>query len=81
MKNLHVLEIKYLGPTNFKGTRVSIFSARFKQRIIIPYDYSLNSIQEMAQTFLESKGFNILGCGEGKVGMYIISDTFKPLKP
>ena len=80
MKNFHVLEIKYLGPTNFLGSRVSIYSPRFQERVVIPYNYSKNSIQEMAKAFLESKGFNILGCGESKNGMYIISDIFKPLK-
>lgn len=80
MKNFHVLEIKYLGPTNFLGSRVSIYSPRFKERVVINYDYSKNSIQEMAQTFLESKDFSILGCGEGKDKMYLISDTFQPLK-
>ena len=80
MKNFHIFNIKYLGPTNFLGSRVSIYSPRFKERVIIDYDYSLNSIQEMAKAFLESKGFNILGCGEGKDKMYLISDTFQPLK-
>ena len=80
MQNLNVLEIKYLGPTNFLGSRVSIYSPRFKERVIIDYDYSLNSIQDIAKAYLESKSYNILGCGESKEGMYLISDTFQPLK-
>ena len=80
MQNLNVLEIKYLAFTNTKGARISIFSPRFKQRTIITFDYWFNTIEEGATAHLESLGFNILYCGEGKDKMYLMSDTFKPLK-
>ncbi len=77
MTNFHVLRIKYIGPTNARGSRVKITSDRFKQSLTFGYKYELNGIEEMAVSVLEPLGFNILGVAEG----YVISDTFEPLKP
>ena len=80
MKNFHVLRIKYLGATNFRGSRVKIISDRFKQSVTIPFDHALNNPEDMAVAFLEHRndpnGFNIIGIAEG----YVITDTFKPLR-
>lgn len=78
--NYHVLKIKYLGPTNYTGSRVKIISERFEQSKTIDYDHKYSNINDMAAKWLIGKGFNILGYGEAKDGMYIISDTFEPLK-
>ena len=80
MQNLNVLEIKYISPTQHKPARIGIFSPRFKQRMIILYNDTFPTIQESAKAYLESKGFNILYCGEGKEIMYLMTDTFQPLK-
>ena len=80
MKNFHILKVKYLSPTNYKGARVKITSERFEQSKIISYDYSKNSIKDMAIDWLEKEGFEIIGHGEGKNHDYIVSSTFKPLK-
>lgn len=78
--NFHVLQIKYLSPTNNKGSRVSINSERFEQRVTIDYNHEFNSIAEIANEYLSAKGFNIIGKAESKEGYYLITDTFKPLK-
>ena len=80
MKNYHLLKVKYLGPTNNRGSRVKITSERFYQSIIIPYNYSLNTINEMAREALEAKGFFITGQAEGKNNNYLLSEDFKELK-
>lgn len=84
MINLHVLKIKYLGATNTKGSRVKITSERFKQSIIIPYDYQYNSILDMASDHLKANSHAIIGQGEGKNCDYLIAkavnNSFKELK-
>ena len=80
MKNLHAIEIRVYPATNKSGTRVGIISKRFKQRIIISFDYSFNSITEIAINYLTKNGFNIVGKSEFGESDIILSDTFKPLK-
>ena len=79
MENLHILKTSYLGATNTRGARVKIYSERFRQSVIISYTYE-NRAQDMAINWLQEKGFEIIGKGEGQNNMYIISSTFEPLK-
>lgn len=81
MQNLHLIAIKYLGPTNTRGSRVKITSDRFEQSVTIPYDYSATGrIYDMASPWLLGRGFNIVGVAEIKDGYALLSDTFKALK-
>lgn len=80
LKNTHALFIKYHGATNNGGSRVSITSDRFKERVYISYDYQYNNIYDMAQNYLESIGFNLIGISETKDGYILLSDTFKSIK-
>ena len=80
MENLHLFKIKYLGPTNFKGSRIRITSERFQQSIIISWDYTANSSTEIAANHLTKLGFDIIGQSEGKTENYLVSNTFQSLK-
>jgi peptide methionine sulfoxide reductase MsrA len=80
LKNVHSITVKYIGPSNTKGSRVSITSDRFKERVLISYDYQLNSIYEMAQAYLESKGFYISGVSETKGGYILLTNHFMSIK-
>ena len=80
MENLHILKTSYLGATNTRGARVKIYSERFRQSVIIPYNYRYNSAQDIAIHWLQSKGFEIVGKGEGINNMFVISKTFEPIK-
>lgn len=80
LENFHVLKASYLGPTNTKGSRVKIESERFKQKIIIPYNYEFAYTLPIAQKHLEKLGFELIGQAEGKNCYYLISSTFKPLR-
>jgi hypothetical protein len=80
MQNLHALTVRYFGATNSNGSRVRITSARFKQAVTIPFDYSKNHILDMAEEWLISKGFTCLYTAEVKEGYIILSDTFKPFR-
>lgn len=81
LKNYHAFEVTYLRPTNSRGSRVKIKSLRFDQAVIIPYDYCFSNTFEIAQAWLTSQGFELIGKAEAKNSYLIISITFKPLKP
>jgi hypothetical protein len=78
--NMHAILVKYHGPTNTRGSRVSMYSERFQERISVSYDYTTRDITEMAYNELVRRGFNIIGVSEVKEGHILLSDTFKSLK-
>lgn len=80
LQNFHVLKIYYIGPTDYLGSRVKIKSERFKCSVTIDYDHRYNGICDIAQNWLQGKGFDLIGKAEGKDCYYIISNTFQPLK-
>ena len=80
MKNYHIIKVKYLGSTNFKGSRVKLTSDRFNQSVTIPYNYEFNSSYDMAADWLLKHGFEVIGGGEVKGIHIIITNTFEPLK-
>jgi hypothetical protein len=80
MENLHILKTSYLGATNTRGARVKIYSERFRQSVVIPYNYRFNSALDIAINWLQSKGFEIVGKAEGVNNMYVITKTFQPIK-
>ncbi len=66
--NLRVLKVKFLGPTNIKGSRIKIYEPKRSsddkiQSVTLSYDYSIGNTQEQAFKFLTEKGFNIVGRG------------------
>ena len=79
-ENLHLLSVKYIGPSNARGTRLKIESKRFNQSITLSYDYKIGNIRDQAIQFLQLRGFNILGSGEFGNLDIIVSNTFSPLK-
>ena len=80
MENLHAIEVKFYAPTNNSDARVGIISKRFKQRIIISFDYSFDNTTAIAINYLTKKGFNIVAKSEFGESDVILTDTFKPLK-
>lgn len=81
MENFHILTVKYIGPSNFKGSRVKITSDRFDESKTIEYDHSYDSTLDMAVDYLRSKkGFEIVGFGESKDGYFVVSNTFDHIK-
>ena len=80
MEKMHVMKIKYVGPTDYKGSKVKITSEAYKESISIAYNYSFNSDLDIAINYLQNKGFEIIGTGNGKNEQYVISSIFKQLK-
>ena len=50
-----LIKVSYLGPTNTRGSRVSIKDLLRKKKKIIPYDYSKTNIIDMAIEYLVDK--------------------------
>jgi len=44
MQNIHLIEVKYLGATNTRGSRIKATSLSFGDSVTIPYDYSVNNV-------------------------------------
>ena len=86
-KNLHLIKATFHGPTNYRGSRVSIESCHFsksagsKDRVTIEFDNMLNSTIDNANAWLCSRGFDIIGVGALDSKSYVfISSTFKSIK-
>ena len=78
--NMHAILVKYHGATNTRGSRVSMYSERFSERVSVSYDYRARDIGEMAYNELVRRGFNIVAQAETKGGCLLLTDTFKSLK-
>lgn len=87
LNNYHAIIVKYLPATNTQPSRVRLSSPRFKQSIIITFDYSLNTCEEMAIHWLTKNGHKIHGIalmGDNESNTILLSPvkgSFKSLKP
>ncbi len=66
MQNLRCIQVKYLGATNTRGSRVKITENRLgsNDSIALPYDYKIGDVMQQAQEYLESREINCLGYTE-----------------
>lgn len=66
MEHLRCIKVKFLGPTNTRGSRVKITEDRLDGRnsITLSYDYEIGNCLIQAQRYLESKGINCIGYTE-----------------
>lgn len=83
MKNYHIIKVMGLGATNTKPARVKIISERFSASVTIPFTNNPGSISPALTTaieWLEKRGFEIIGQGEGTGHYYLISETFETIK-
>ena len=77
MKTYRAFTIKYIGMTNTRASRISIFDNRFKQQKSIHYNYEFNNIADIAQNYLENIGIPIIGVSETPKGYILFTDNFK----
>ena len=86
IENLHGIRVRYLPATNFRGSRFKMISLRFGDSITMSYDYSRNSVMDMATDWLQLHNQDILGQCEDSLGGagYIMlkaqDNGFTPLK-
>tara|TARA_R100000734_G_C3305511_1_gene96016 strand:+ start:825 stop:1121 length:297 start_codon:yes stop_codon:yes gene_type:complete len=59
LNHLRGIEIKYLAPTNYKGSRVKIYDTRHKVSKIISYDYSYSNARDIGIEYLLQRGIEI----------------------
>ncbi len=74
MENLRGFKVKYHGPTDTRGSRVSITDTRHNQKVTIPYDYKLNSAYDMAEVWLKEKGIECKWLTDD--GAILLTDDF-----
>jgi hypothetical protein len=78
--NFHILKVKYLGPTDTRGSRVKITSERFENSKTISYSSEYNRAMDAAINWLsKERGFTVIGTGEGDGHDYVIVSEFQPL--
>lgn len=78
--NLHLLEVKYIGASNHKGSCTKITSQRFKDSVTLNYSHEYNSSLDQAIAYLERIGYTILGKGETINGYFVIVQEFTNIK-
>jgi len=57
MQPLHAIKVSYIPATGTRGSRVKLVSERFEETVVIHYDYKFSSSADIAQDYLEKKGF------------------------
>ena len=82
IENFHIIKAIALPATNHKGTRVKLFSQRFKQSVTIPATYGT---KDAAIAWLKSNGHKVIGqdCTHPDYDLFICEGenfSFKPLK-
>lgn len=53
--------VKYLGCTNFRGTRVKIIDCNFGESVTLGFDYKFDTITRQAICFLLGQDFEVKG--------------------
>jgi hypothetical protein len=81
LDNYHIIFVKYIGPTNTKGARISLKSnSVYGGSKTIDFNYSDRNIAVTAENYLKDAGFDLIGQSETEKGYAIITNTFKSLK-
>ena len=81
VRNVHLIEARYSGPTNTKGARVRLTSQRFERDSIADgYDYESGGTLGQAERVLRNLGYEILFHAETPKGYAIAVADFKPLR-
>jgi hypothetical protein len=55
-QNLVACSVRYIGPTNCRGSRIKLNLPRFDESLTISYDYTARDAEAGAVKFLESNG-------------------------
>jgi hypothetical protein len=86
MKHTQAIEVKYVSPTNTRGTRVQLKDTRFNTKITLSYDYEIGNVMIQAIKHLENNGYNIVCYSNNRVNdtytimVDSIDNTFKNIK-
>ena len=51
-------DVRFMPPTNHRGSRIRIRDLRRNHRVIVPYDYTIGNVLEQGEAYLKSLGIN-----------------------
>ena len=83
MKHFHLIEAKYLGATNTRGSKVKLTSLRFpNDNLTASWNYEFSNLLDQALHILNNINIKVAGYGyDEKKGTYILAtETFEPIK-
>lgn len=80
MENLHLIRVRYIGPSNTKPSRVKLISDRFGDSVTFSLGMHYRDSIEHAQAWLAEHGFNVVAQAEMMRGHALLTDTFKGLR-
>ncbi len=78
-------EVKYLGATDYKCSRVKIKDMRFNSSVTLSFDYSIGNVITQAAEYLKAAGYEITGYSANYNDTYFITaaamdHSFKNIK-
>lgn len=76
MQHMKVYQVKFLGPTNFRGSRIKITDGRTGKSVTLNRNYSYNSIMDQAIDYLKEQGVNVVGSAHTDKMDILLSDNF-----
>jgi hypothetical protein len=76
MENLIAIRVRFLGPTNTKGSRVKLEVPRFEVSKTISYRYNVKGAADNAIAWLKEQGIELLGECEDKDHESILVASF-----
>lgn len=76
--NTRVFKVRFLGPTNYRGSRVKITEQRMQitDSVTLSYNYEIGNTLEQAVKYLKDIGINVLGYGSDNDSYYVFSDSW-----
>jgi len=79
VKNMRAIRVKYLPPTNNKGSRIKLTEQMYQtaDTVTLSYDYAIGNGTEQAIKYLQNKGINILGKSDVKGETILFSDSWQ----
>lgn len=81
MNRKRIFKVSYIGATNIKGSRVKIHDLRNNVSKIIPYDYAVSGIYNMAINYLTDRGIDIDSVSCTDSADYLMTNDFStPIK-
>lgn len=72
MEAVHLLQVRYVGATNFRAEHIIIESKRFKEKIRLNVREKYTSILHQAEAFLIDIGLTPMFYGEAKDNSFIV---------
>lgn len=76
MQSLKAYKVTFLGPTNFKGSRIKITDTRTNKSVTLGKSYDYNYALDQAIDYLKEKGVNVVGSASGDNFDILLSADF-----